>query len=115
DACPMTYYTISRDQDGYLAVWPTRGPIYFARLDGRGNPSLPSETKTPGTAGMRTGMLVLRARDGRMLVAWKKDGRLGWQEYDAGGRPSGSPGVAESAGNGAAGFVSPGGQFVLFR
>jgi hypothetical protein len=115
DACPMTYYTISREGEGYLAVWPTRGRIYFTRLDGDGAATLLPEVATRGNAGMRTGMLVLRAPDGRMLIAWKKDSRLGWQEYDASGRASGATGFAESPGNGAAGFVSPAGQFVLFR
>jgi hypothetical protein len=32
DTCPMTYYSISRMGAGYLAVWPTNGKIYFAKL-----------------------------------------------------------------------------------
>ena len=35
------------------------GQIYFARLDGKGAPQSPAEIKTPGTTGMRTGMLTL--------------------------------------------------------
>jgi hypothetical protein len=30
DACPMTYYAVSRNGRGFTAVWPTRGEIYFA-------------------------------------------------------------------------------------
>ena len=41
DACPMTYYTISRERGGFVAVWPTKGQIYFARLDGEGEPLPP--------------------------------------------------------------------------
>jgi len=115
DACPMTYYAISRNHGGYLAVWPTEGRIYFARLDGNGHPAPPDEIKTPGLAGMRTGMLALSAPDGSTLVAWKKDEQLGWQLYDARGGALGSPGTARSAGSGVAGIVDKDGRFILFR
>ena len=92
DGCPMTYYTITRERGGFVAAWPTKGQIYFARLDGQGDPSPPAEIKTPGRSGMRTGMLALSAPDGSTLVAWKKDDQTGWQLYDAEGRPSGAPG-----------------------
>jgi hypothetical protein len=115
DACPMTYYTITTAERGFLAVWSTRGRISFARLDGLGNPALNREINTPGIAGMRTGMLGLTAPDGSMLVAWKKDDRLGWQRYDARGMPLGPAGAADSPGNGVAGIVAGDGQFVLFR
>jgi hypothetical protein len=98
-----------------VAVWPTKGEIYFARLDNTGAPPPPAETKTPGTSGMRTGMLALSAPDGRTLVAWKKDGRMGWQLYDVEGRPSGPAGSAQSSGNGVAGVVGKDGRFILFR
>jgi hypothetical protein len=115
DACPMTYYTISRNGGGFVTVWPTAGQIYFARLDGRGNPLAPGEIKTPGRSGMRTGMLALSAPDGSTLVAWKTGDRLEWQLYGGDGRPSGEPGSAASQGNGAAGVVSKDGRFILFR
>jgi hypothetical protein len=114
-ACPMTYYAVARDQSGFSAVWPTRGDVYFARLDGRGKALAQGEIKTPGKAGMRTGMLILNANDGSVLVAWKKDHRLGWQLYDAAGSPLGSSGSAASPGAGAAGVVDKHGQFLLFR
>jgi len=43
---------------------------------------------------MRSGIIALSAPDGSTLVAWKKDEQLGWQLYDAKGRPTGSPGSA---------------------
>ena len=98
-----------------MAVWPTKGQIYFARLDGKGEPSPPAETKTPGRSGMRTGMIALSAPDGSTLVAWKYDGQTGWQLYDVEGEPSGSPGFAKSSGNGVAGVVGKDGRFILFR
>jgi hypothetical protein len=115
DACPMTYYTISPERGGFVAVWPTGGQIYFARLDGEGTPLPPAEIKTPGRSGMRTGMLALSAPDGSTVVAWKTADQLGWQLYAADGRPSGQPGTAKSPGNGAAGVVSKDGRFILFR
>jgi hypothetical protein len=115
DACPMTYYAVSRNEGGFAAVWPTRGEIYFARLDAKGNLLPPGEIKTPGRAGHRTGMLALSAPDGKSMVAWTKDGKLGWQVYDSKGRPLGDVGFARSSGNGVAGVVDRDGRFILFR
>jgi len=115
DACPMTYYSISAVADGYVAAWPTRGEIYFARLGADGAMQSDEEIKTPGKCGIRTGVLALSDSAGNTLVAWKKDGQLGWQLYDNRGRPMGKPGSAKSAGNGAAGVVTKDGEFVLFR
>jgi hypothetical protein len=115
DACPMTYYTVSHERGGFLAVWPTRGQIYFARLDNQGDALSPAEIKTPGTSGMRTGVLAMSAPDGSTLVAWKKDGQLAWQLYGTDGHSLGKPGTATSLGNGAAGVVTKDGRFILFR
>jgi hypothetical protein len=113
--CPMSYYTISRTADGFVAVWPTKEEIYFARLDKKGSPVEPAEIKTPGKAAHRTGMTALTATDGSTLVVWTKDKKLGWQLYDAKGKTSGAPGSAESAGDGVAGVVDNEGRFILFR
>jgi hypothetical protein len=75
----------------------------------------PAEIKTPGRSGMRTGIIALSAPDGGTLVAWKKDEQLGWQLYDADGRPAGAPGAVKSPGTGAAGVVGKDGRFILFR
>jgi hypothetical protein len=115
DACPMTYYSVARAPGGFVAVWPTRGQIYFARLDGQGAATTQAETETPGKSGMRTGMLALSAPDGSTLVAWKKDDQVGWQLYGAGGQPLGQPGTAPSSGNGVAGVLDKDGRFILFR
>ena len=87
DACPMTYYTIEGTATGYVAAWPTKGQVYFARLDKEGAVLPPGEIRTPGTTGMRTGVAALSAPDGATLVAWKNKDVLGWQLYDAKGRP----------------------------
>ena len=117
DACPMTYYTVTHAADGFVAAWPTGSEyeIYFARLDGKGNLLPPGEIRTPGKAGHRTGMIALSGSDGSTLVAWTKEGQLGWQLYDSNGRPSGISGSAKSSGNGVAGVVDKEGHFFLFR
>jgi len=114
DGCPMTYFAIRPTDAGYVAVWPTKGQVYFARLDKNGALLPPGEIKTPGTSGMRNSLLALSATDGAALVAWKNKDVLGWQLYDANGQPQGTPGSATSPGSGAAGVVLPNGQFVLF-
>jgi hypothetical protein len=98
-------------------AWKLKLPmrIYFDRLGSRGAPLPTAEIETPGRSGMRTGVLALLARDGSTLIAWKKDDVLGWQLYDAEGRPSGAEGTAKSPCNGAAGVVVRDGRFVLFR
>ena len=115
DACPMTYYSVTRSGDGFVAAWPTKGQIYFARLDSNGTPQSPKEIKTPGSCGMRTGVLTFATADSEAVVAWKKDDQLNWQLYDDKGRPSGKPGSAPSAGSGAAGALAKNGDVILFR
>lgn len=114
NACPMTYFTIAPTDTGYVTAWPTKGQVYFARLDKDGAVLAPGEIKTPGTSGMRSGVVALHAKDGATLVAWKNKETLGWQLYDTSGQPQGSPGSEKSAGNGAAGVALPNGKFVLF-
>jgi hypothetical protein len=115
NACPMTYFTVAGVRGGYSAVWPTRGEIYFARLDGSGHAPQSPEIKTPGRSGMRTGMLALCAPNGNTLVAWKHEDKIGWQCYSAAGQARGVPGAVKSSGNGVAGIVDKDGRFVLFR
>ena len=115
DSCPMTYFSVNRYGDGYVASWPTKGQVYFARLDAQGTPLDPQEVKTPGSSGMRSGLLAIATPAGEALVAWRKDDQVGWQLYDKSGAPSGSPGSTRSAGKGAAGVLTKAGDFVLFR
>ena len=114
EGCPMTYFTIAPTATGYVAAWPTKGRVYFARLDQDGAVLPPGEIRTPGTSGMRMGLLAVSADDGVSLVAWKNKEVLGWQLYDAKGQPQGNPGSAPSPGDGAAGVALPNGKFVLF-
>jgi hypothetical protein len=115
DACPMSYYTVVPQGDGFLTVWPTKGQIYFARLDSQGKLQSPGEVKTQGMTGMRTGMLALADPAGNTLLTWKKDGQLSWQLFDQKGHPSGRPQTVTSPGSGVAGVVDSAGHFLLFR
>jgi hypothetical protein len=115
DACPMTYYSVSGEHGGFIAVWPTMGQIYFAHLDAKGDVWPPGEIKTPGRTGMRTGMLALSGPGGKTLVAWKNNDQIGWQLYGVDGQPLGQPGSAKSAGKGVAGVLGKDGRFILFR
>ena len=114
DSCPMTYYSIAATRTGFVAAWPTRGEIYVCRLGADGEVLPPGETKTSGQCGMRTGLITLTNSAGNTLVAWKKDGKLGWQLFDEHGERVGRVGSAASSGNGAAGISGKQG-FVLFR
>jgi len=114
NGCPMTYFTITRADNGFVAAWPTRGQVYFARLGKAGAILPPGEIRTPGTSGMRNGLVALSASDGATLIAWKNKDVLGWQLYHAKGQPQGEPGSANSAGSGAAGVVFPDGKFLVF-
>lgn len=115
EGCPMTYFSVNRNQDGYIAVWPTKGQVYLARMDSKGTLQPPTEIKAPGTTGMRVGILALSGANGATLVAWKQLGQLKWQLYDNQGQSLGSPGSAESAGAGVAGVVDKYGEFIVFR
>ena len=114
NACPMSNFSISPTMYGYVAAWPTKGAIYFAHVDKDGRMLAPGEIKTPGLAGMRTGLVALTAPDGTILIAWTHQDQFGWQLYDKEGRPQGPPGSVKSSGRGAAGVVSAKGQFLLF-
>jgi hypothetical protein len=115
NACPMTYYALTSTSDGYLAAWPTKGDIFFARLDRRGVVLPPGEVKTTGHSGMRTGLVALSGTDGRTLIAWKRTGELSWQIYNADGVPQGAAESVPSAGKGAAGVTDRRGRFILFE
>ena len=114
EGCPMTDFTISRAGTGFVAAWPTKGQVYFARLDKDGAVLPPGEIKTPGESGIRNGLVALSASDGATVVAWKNKDVLGWQLYQSKGQPRGEPGSAKSYGSGAAGVVLPDGKFLVF-
>ena len=110
----MTYYSIVSTENGYVAAWPTKGEIYFARLDQNGELLAPGEIRTPGRNGMRTGLIAIPGKNGSVVVAWNDGSRLGWQLYDDRGFPVGKEGRNERKGKGATGVALASGDFVLF-
>lgn len=115
DACPMTYFSISRRQEGFVAVWPTRRQIYFARFNRQGMLQPPGEIATPGDIGMRSGVSALSDKEGNTLISWNQQGQLSWQLYNAQGKPVGEKGSAKTTGAGIAGVVGANNEFFLFR
>lgn len=115
DGCPMTYFTISRTANGFLAAWPTLGKVAFARLDRDGNPDGPAEIPTPGQSGMRSSLAALPGPDGSSLIAWKQGALIGWQRFDNQGQPVGPPGRTDGNGPGAVGVTTRDGRFILYR
>jgi hypothetical protein len=114
NGCPMTYFTVTRTSAGFATVWPTKGHVYFARLDPKGAMLPPGEVRTHGKTGMRIGMLSLDDAEGNTLIVWKELGHLSWQLYDQQGSPLKTSGSVESSGSGVAGVVDKKGEFVLF-
>jgi hypothetical protein len=110
----MTYFNVVRSSNGFVAVWPTKSNIYFARMNEHGGLQPPIEIKTPGTTGMRTGMLALNDTEGNTLIVWKDLGKLMWQLYDRDGVASSETGSVDSSGNAIAGTADRQGNFVLF-
>jgi hypothetical protein len=98
--------------DFYSCAWTRLAALGLCCKEGAVLP--PGEIKTPGTAGMRTGLLALSASDGAALVVWKDKEVLGWQLYDANGQPEGEPGSASSPGNEAAAVALRNGRFLVF-
>lgn len=115
DTCPMTYYTVVPRGEGYVALWPTKGPIYFANLNREGVPQFPKEVKTSGVSGHRTGLIALPTPSGGTLVAWNQDNQVHWQVYNKASSPSGRPGTLKTAGKGAAAVVTKTGDLVVFH
>jgi len=114
DSCPMTYYSLVRNGEGYLAAWPTRGEIYFAKLDASGSMIESNETRTSGRIGMRSGILPIAINDRDTVVVWKRDNQLLWKMYDRLGQP-GPEGSEKSEGTGVAAVRTPEGPILLFR
>ena len=103
DACPMTYYAIGARHRFRGGVAHARASLF--RAPGQERRGLAAgRNQTPGTSGMRMGLLALSASDGVTLVGWKNKDVLGWQLYD-GKEAAGRAWLVASPGNGAAGVV----------
>ena len=80
-ACPMTGGFIAPGKNGAVAAWETKGQVYFARCDARGQKISAAEI----AAGTRGGKwpIALAAPDGSTLVTWKRGTNVEWQMFDA--------------------------------
>lgn len=115
NACPMSYFSVSVTKDGYAAVWPTKGEVYFSRFSNDGKLLPPGEIKTRGKSGMRCGMVTLTNPAGETLVVWNGDDRLGWQIIDGKGATVGTTGASDTRGKSVAAIVDKEGSFVIFH
>jgi hypothetical protein len=115
DACPMSCFCISSTPAGYVAAWPTRGQVFFTRLDKEGNQLFPGEVATDGRAGIHDGILALESPNSQTLIAWNYLSNLTWQVFDAAGRRIGPSGSAPITGKWAPGVVLNDGRFILFK
>jgi hypothetical protein len=64
----MTYFAITRTDNGYVTAWPRDRSILRVSIRRRGLTA--GEIRTPGTNGMRNGLVALGAPI-TTLVAWK--------------------------------------------
>ncbi len=115
DACPMSCFTITKAGGGYIAAWPTKGRVFFVKLDKDGNQLPSGEIATEGRAVAHEGILALAAPNGDTLIGWNHDGRLNWQLFDATGLPAGSTESTTEAGKWAAGVVLADSRFILIQ
>ncbi len=112
ESCPMTGSFLSTTPGGLVAGWETKGQIYFARLNQRGQLLSPGEIHATERGRYP---VVLTAPDGITLVAWKNDTTLQWQLFDATGQPHLGRGSAPATTRDRpAGVVTKGGTFLLF-
>ena len=114
NACPMTYFRIMPAGDGFVAAWPTRGEVYFARFSSTGKLWEPGEIKVGGKTAMRSSVFALAGANDTTLVAWKSDDKLHWRIFDATGKPIGQEAESPGPGSQAGGVVDKQGGYVLF-
>ncbi|HET6407902.1 MAG TPA: sialidase family protein [Chthoniobacteraceae bacterium] len=92
--CPMSTGSLLSTGNGFIGAWENDGQIGFARLSGA-NPQ-----KLKGAAPRKHPTLTTNSK-GETLLAWTegvafgKGGEVGWQRFDATGKPAGEVGRAE--------------------
>jgi hypothetical protein len=99
NACPMSTEYLSEGGRKVLAAWETAGQVYFTTIDPRSQ-RISSAFSAPGAAEGRKHPALAANSRGQVLLAWtegtswEKGGALGWQLFDAAGRPILPPGHA---------------------
>jgi hypothetical protein len=93
-ACVMSTESFSESPAGVLAAWEQTGQVYYGVVNPQTNtmtasipaPGRPTLRKHPVVVASGTGQILLAWTEG---MAWQKGGSLGWQVFDAAGRPQG--------------------------
>jgi hypothetical protein len=93
-ACPMSSFAFAESPAGVLAAWETAGQVQWLRVSPDGArspivaaPGAATNRKHPAVAGNASGETILVWNEG---TGWNRGGDLGWQVFDAAGRPSGT-------------------------
>jgi hypothetical protein len=93
NACPMSSMDLVESGGEVLGAWETQTQVYFAPV-GRGvEAARKSIGSPPGENPKRKYPALVRNRRGETLLAWvegsgwQRGGTLGWQVFDASGRP----------------------------
>ena len=92
--CPMSTGALLPARGGFLGAWENAGRISFGAL-----PPSPTEREPGSGANRKHPALALNSK-GETLLAWVENisfgrgGDVGWQRYDAQGKPLGEPGHA---------------------
>jgi hypothetical protein len=112
--CPMSTASAINTKRGFIAAWENDGKLGFGRLSENAIEHL------SGKAPRKHPTLAINSK-GEMLLAWAegiafgKGGAVGWQQFDAAGKPIGSvvhPDVLPAHGSLAA-IALPDGTFVV--
>jgi hypothetical protein len=98
NACPMTSMSVAASRGKVLRAWETDSQVFFAADGAAGQPIAPpgavdqlaSRRKHPRLAIGRDGMILMVWAEG---TSWAKGGALGWQVFDAEGRPTSAAGT----------------------
>ncbi len=94
NACPMSGMNLVEAGNEVLGAWETQTQVYFAPLNGGVDVARSSMVAPPGDNPKRKYPALARNGKGETLVAWvdgsgwQRGGTLGWQLFDAAGRPS---------------------------
>jgi hypothetical protein len=92
--CPMSTASAISTSRGFLGAWENDGKLGFGRLSGDPSEQLSGKTprKHPTLASNDKGETLLAWAEG---IAFGKGGAVGWQRFDAAGKPVGPTGHAE--------------------
>jgi hypothetical protein len=93
--CPMSTAALIGTSGGFLGAWENDGKIGFGSLNGNSMRQLSGKAprKHPTLAVNRKGESLLAWAEG---IGFGKGGAVGWQLFDANGKPIGSEGHAEN-------------------